>query len=195
MTSRPDRSVGALLAAAGFIAVFLAAADVRVLTQESTSAEQAGRKVYAQHCETCHGADRSGVTSPNEIGVERFKSAVREGTGQMPGYPETMITDDQLDALVAYVLNPSAGVPKVGAGATSASPQERRGNGKGARPCSSVSASRATLRPSSTRSNTSVRSGQRVVEDMKSRGVEGTEQELQTLVDFLARADPSLHNQ
>jgi hypothetical protein len=83
----------------------------RVSTPEGGSPEQVGRSVYAQHCESCHGADRNGVTSPNERGVERFKSAIRDGVGQMPGYSDTMITPQQLDSLMAYILNPAAGAP------------------------------------------------------------------------------------
>ena len=83
----------------------------RVFTPEGGTPEQVGRAVYAQHCESCHGADRTGVTSPNQLGAERFKNTVRTGVGQMPAYSETELTPQQLDALMAYVLNPAAGAP------------------------------------------------------------------------------------
>ena len=88
----------------------------RVATPEGATPAQIGRSVYAQHCESCHGADRKGVTSPNELGADRFKSTVRTGGGQMPGFPEATITAPQLDALIAYVLNPAAGAPARGRG-------------------------------------------------------------------------------
>lgn len=78
---------------------------------EGGTREQVGRSVYAQHCESCHGADPTGVTSPTDMGAERFTSAVRDGVGQMPGYSDTTITPQQLDSLIAYLLNPAAGAP------------------------------------------------------------------------------------
>jgi quinoprotein glucose dehydrogenase len=84
----------------------------RVVTPEGGTPEQVGRSVYAQHCESCHGADRNGVTSPRD-GADHFKSAVRTGSGQMPGFSETTITPPQMDALIAYLLNPAAaGAPQ-----------------------------------------------------------------------------------
>jgi quinoprotein glucose dehydrogenase len=83
----------------------------RVSIPEGGTREQVGRSVYAQHCESCHGADGSGVTSPTDMGTERFTSAVRDGVGQMPGYSDTTITPQQLDSLIAYAMNPAAGAP------------------------------------------------------------------------------------
>jgi quinoprotein glucose dehydrogenase len=84
----------------------------RVSIPEGGTREQVGRSVYAQHCESCHGADRTGVTSPTDMGTERFRSAMRDGVGQMPGYADTTITPQQLDSLIAYLLNPAAGAPR-----------------------------------------------------------------------------------
>ncbi len=96
----------------------------RVVTREGATPEQVGRSVYAQHCEMCHGADRNGVVSPKVLGADRFKSVVRAGNGgQMPGFSETTITPPQLDALMAYILNPAAGGPVLHAdGAPGADP-------------------------------------------------------------------------
>ena len=170
-----------------FLVFIVGSTAVRVSTQEAATPEQAGRLVYAQHCESCHGADRSGVTSPNELGVDRFKSVVRDGVGQMPGYPESMISPAQLDALVAYVLNPSAGVPQIGALSASASAQQTAAGGKDG----AALLQRLCLSCHSHAQFDSLNyerpQWQRVVEDMKPRGVEGTEQELETLVDYLSQ--------
>jgi quinoprotein glucose dehydrogenase len=90
---------------------------------EGGTPEQDGRVVYAQLCESCHGADRAGVALPKEIGVEKFKNLVRSGRGQMPGFPDYSLPPQNLDALVAYFANPAAGnLPAGNAG---------RGQGRG----------------------------------------------------------------
>jgi len=88
----------------------------RVVRPEGGTPEQVGRSVYAEHCEICHGADRKGVTSPRELGQDRFRSVVRNGNGQMPPFAETQISPAQLDSLFAYLLNPSAGAAPAGRG-------------------------------------------------------------------------------
>lgn len=84
----------------------------RVVAPEGATPEQVGRSVYAQHCEMCHGANRNGVVSPKVLGADRFKGVVRAGNGgQMPGFADTAISPAQLDALMAYILNPAAAGP------------------------------------------------------------------------------------
>jgi quinoprotein glucose dehydrogenase len=81
----------------------------RVRVPEGATPEQRGHAVFTQNCETCHGADRKGVTSPKELGAEAFRAMVRNGRGQMPGFSETALPKQDFDALSAYVLNPAAG--------------------------------------------------------------------------------------
>jgi len=76
---------------------------------ENATPEQRGRAVFAQNCEVCHGADRSGVASPKAIGIERFRQIVRNGQGQMPSFAESRLPSAELDAIAAYVANPVAG--------------------------------------------------------------------------------------
>jgi quinoprotein glucose dehydrogenase len=78
--------------------------------------EQRGFALYLQHCLTCHGPDRTGVASPSALGAECFTSIVRKGQGQMPGFPETTLTPQDLDALALYLENPSAVAPPSGRG-------------------------------------------------------------------------------
>src|SRR5690606_10471685 len=79
------------------------------------------------HCEMCHGPNRNRVTSPSILGPERFKDVVRLGNGgQMPGFSESTITSAQLEALMAYTLNPAAAGPMTSADG-SASPDAASG--------------------------------------------------------------------
>ena len=74
---------------------------------EGGTPEQQGRALKIVNCDTCHGADRTGVTSPKELGTERFRNLLRRGRGQMPAFPH--LTTQNVDALSAYLMNPSAG--------------------------------------------------------------------------------------
>src|SRR5262245_13080385 len=76
--------------------------------------EQRGFALYMQHCLTCHGPDRTGAASPRALGTERFRTIVRKGQGQMPGFPESTLTSRNLDELALYLDNPSAGAPLPG---------------------------------------------------------------------------------
>ena len=82
-----------------------------------TTPEQQGNVLYMQQCQACHGPERSGVASPRDIGVERFKTIVSKGLdGQMPAFPD--LTPQNLDTLAAFISNPAAGVlPGAGRGA------------------------------------------------------------------------------
>lgn len=70
-----------------------------------------GREVYAQHCETCHGADGR----PMEPGTPDFSRGeglfamdsdlfrqVRNGEGAMPAY-RGLLSDDEIRDVVAYL--------------------------------------------------------------------------------------------
>jgi len=80
----------------------------RVRLPEGATVEQRGFALFAQHCEGCHGPERKGVTSPKELGTDGFRSLLRSGRGQMPAFPE--LSQQDTDALAAYLLNPAAGV-------------------------------------------------------------------------------------
>jgi quinoprotein glucose dehydrogenase len=98
----------------------------RVRVPEGATPEQRGFALFAEHCEQCHGADRKGVGSPKDLGADGFFKAVRNGGGQMPGFPESTLNKADVDALAAYILNPEAGaLPMPGRGG--------RGGGGGGR--------------------------------------------------------------
>jgi quinoprotein glucose dehydrogenase len=71
--------------------------------------ETQGHAIFAQACETCHGPNRTGVMSPKDIGIEKFKKIVRGGEGEMPGFAD--LPEHYLDALAAYIVNPEASAP------------------------------------------------------------------------------------
>jgi quinoprotein glucose dehydrogenase len=69
-----------------------------------------GRQVYLLQCAACHGADRGGIgTAPGltesrmvELGEPEVRRLVTDGGSTMPAFG-TVLTDQQLDALVAYL--------------------------------------------------------------------------------------------
>jgi quinoprotein glucose dehydrogenase len=73
--------------------------------------------VYTQHCEACHGEataggirsfDRTSTIILKAIGYDRVRRTVRTGQGQMPAFPESVVSAGALDALMAYLANPGA---------------------------------------------------------------------------------------
>jgi quinoprotein glucose dehydrogenase len=67
--------------------------------------EQDGRNVYMQRCAGCHGPGQMPIRSLKIIGPQQFKAIVRQGTGQMPAFPESSVSNDALDGLEAYLLS------------------------------------------------------------------------------------------
>jgi quinoprotein glucose dehydrogenase len=73
------------------------------------SPETQGHVIFSHLCEGCHGPNRTGVGSPKDIGIDKFKTVVTGGEGEMPGF--TDLSPAYLDALAAYISNPSASGP------------------------------------------------------------------------------------
>jgi quinoprotein glucose dehydrogenase len=69
--------------------------------------EERGLAIYIQHCSQCHGPDKTGIPAPKDLAA--FRRAVRSGRGQMPPFPETTISNPNLEAVAAYLDNPAAG--------------------------------------------------------------------------------------
>jgi quinoprotein glucose dehydrogenase len=74
--------------------------------------EQQGFALYTQNCMPCHGPDRARITFPKEIGPDEFKTTVRNGKGEMPAFSEATLTTANLEALMAYLVNPAAGAAR-----------------------------------------------------------------------------------
>jgi len=77
------------------------------------TAEMQGHAVFSQLCQGCHGPNRTGVMSPKDIGIDKFKKIVSGGEGEMPGFSD--LRPEYLDALAAYISNPAAGGPPLAA--------------------------------------------------------------------------------
>jgi quinoprotein glucose dehydrogenase len=82
------------------------------------SPAQRGRAIYQRTCESCHGQpegvgirslDRSVVIDLKAIGNDRIRRTIRSGQGQMPAFQEETLSEEQLDALLAYLDDPAAG--------------------------------------------------------------------------------------
>jgi quinoprotein glucose dehydrogenase len=78
--------------------------------------EQQGLAIYTRNCMPCHGADHARITFPKEIGPDVFKTTVRHGKGEMPPFSEAAVTIADLEALMAYLVNPAAGAAPAAAG-------------------------------------------------------------------------------
>jgi quinoprotein glucose dehydrogenase len=93
-----------------------------------------GRAVYQNFCEACHDQP----TAPNSIrsydrvasinlavlGSDHVRNIIRTGQGQMPAHPESVISAQQLDWLMAYLSNPAAAT--AGRGGSGAAPAAQR---------------------------------------------------------------------
>ncbi|HYE96560.1 MAG TPA: cytochrome c [Rubricoccaceae bacterium] len=68
--------------------------------------EQHGEAVYMRFCNGCHPAGLGGL-GPGIINKPlpgfAMKFQVRNGLGAMPSFPERVIPDEDLDALIAYI--------------------------------------------------------------------------------------------
>ena len=78
---------------------------------EGGTPEQRGRAVYRRLCEGCHGADRGGMLPPEQVASEpdRVRTVIRSGRAQMPAFSETVLPQNNLNALIAFLANPTAG--------------------------------------------------------------------------------------
>lgn len=92
----------------------------------AASPEQQGAAIYGQNCAGCHGAERAGQAGgippltdiTKRLTADQIKSTVMNGQGRMPAFSQ--LTARNLNALVAYLGNPSAG-----AGGGAAPPEQQ----------------------------------------------------------------------
>lgn len=66
--------------------------------------EQAGQKVFMQHCQRCHPHGEAGLgpaINPAPSFGKRFQ--IRHGLGAMPSFGEELISDQELDNVIAYL--------------------------------------------------------------------------------------------
>lgn len=66
-----------------------------------------GRMVYEQHCFRCHSQGEGGLApSLNDKPLPRFlmRAQVRVGLGAMPSFSEKHISDQEMEALLDYLV-------------------------------------------------------------------------------------------
>lgn len=66
-----------------------------------------GERVFATHCYQCHPGGRAGLgPALNDKPLPGFaiRTQVRQGVGAMPAFPEEMISNEELDGVVAYLV-------------------------------------------------------------------------------------------
>ena len=73
---------------------------------ELKTPSQQGGLLFRRNCVACHGDDRARLDAVGQKGVRRFRTVVREGQGQMPGF--TFLTEKEVDALFAFLSTPGA---------------------------------------------------------------------------------------
>jgi quinoprotein glucose dehydrogenase len=79
----------------------------------SGSPETDGKTLYIQNCQTCHTAELTGqppsipslVNVVSRISADRVKSTIQNGASPMPAF--TSLSEKEVDALVAYLSDPS----------------------------------------------------------------------------------------
>lgn len=89
-----------------------------VVHQPGTGDPAAGQALYVNHCAQCHGATGAGgiagdgtrVPATRALEPLTIAQATRVGPFQMPVFDETVISDRELDDLVAFVSPPTTGV-------------------------------------------------------------------------------------
>ena len=91
--------------------------DASAVRTEGETREERGLSAYAQVCQACHGEarpegirtlDRASILSIKQLGADRVRAAIREGRGQMPAVPESRLSAQGLEALIAYLQDPTA---------------------------------------------------------------------------------------
>lgn len=72
-----------------------------------TEREELGQRVFMQYCHACHPNGESGLgPGLNDKPLPGFmiRIQVRNGLGVMPSFPSEVISSEELDALVEYLV-------------------------------------------------------------------------------------------
>jgi quinoprotein glucose dehydrogenase len=84
----------------------------------NTSPQTRAREAFAQLCESCHGQpemrgihsmDGATIIPVRELGVDRIRCTVRTGLGQMPAFETETLSNEDLDALAAWLTSGNLG--------------------------------------------------------------------------------------
>jgi quinoprotein glucose dehydrogenase len=86
--------------------------DVVRKTPSTGTPEQIGHSIYANNCQVCHGADRTGqppaipslVNVDKRLKADQIASTVKQGRGPMPGFSK--LPEKDISNLISYLSNP-----------------------------------------------------------------------------------------
>jgi mono/diheme cytochrome c family protein len=71
-----------------------------------SAAQQHGRVLFHKFCHQCHPQGEAGLgpdINANPAPMSAFRLQVRSGLGAMPAFPDAIISDAELDQLLAFV--------------------------------------------------------------------------------------------
>jgi mono/diheme cytochrome c family protein len=74
--------------------------------REFNTQEQEGRVLFMRHCNMCHPGGSSGLgpgINNKPLPSLAMRTQIRQGVGAMPAFTDDMLTDAQVDAIVAYL--------------------------------------------------------------------------------------------
>lgn len=69
--------------------------------------EALGEEIFRTHCQSCHPGGDAGVAPSlhnRALPAPMIRMQVRAGVGAMPSFNEEVISEDELDALITYLL-------------------------------------------------------------------------------------------
>ncbi|HQQ74664.1 MAG TPA: PQQ-binding-like beta-propeller repeat protein [Pseudomonadales bacterium] len=72
-------------------------------TPENLLSAPRGYAQYHQHCEKCHGEERSRIEYPNKHSADEVLRIVRNGTAEMPAIPEDVLSQNNFNDLLTYL--------------------------------------------------------------------------------------------
>lgn len=105
-----DPKTGLLYINANEMAWVLQAVDISQLPAKVENYEQAGRRLYRNHCMGCHGPERQGAGNyPSLVGVEKkynaaaFHALIQSGRRMMPAFKQ--LNENEREAIASFVLN------------------------------------------------------------------------------------------
>jgi mono/diheme cytochrome c family protein len=81
--------------------------SVCVLTTGRAAAEDPGERVYDSNCKRCHGAEGRGARAPSlvpfNLSYEKALDLIRHPVCEMPPFPESELSDDEVAQIVTYL--------------------------------------------------------------------------------------------
>ncbi|MFP2907624.1 c-type cytochrome [Pyxidicoccus sp. 3LFB2] len=74
--------------------------------REFNEQEQEGRVLFMRHCNQCHPGGSGGLgpsINNKPLPALAMRTQIRQGVGAMPAFTDEMLSDAQVDAIVAYL--------------------------------------------------------------------------------------------